>query len=138
MHHPDEMRYARAVCALTADSNAPLHAIYGMLNAERTSPESWSVLENVRISDNTDWQNVTETELSHDGHALSATLSFAHHLWIKSPLDLNVALAVARPDSPDGGALDISRGKAALVLHRGSIIATLALRIWSRITSRIA
>jgi pimeloyl-ACP methyl ester carboxylesterase len=131
MHTPDEVEAAKRVCAITTGSNAPLHAIYGMLNVSANAVEQLAMIT-AAVSDDAvsrlHWEKIETDVPAHDGQALAATLSFAHDLWKRqpSPSDLNVVLAVARPDSTDGGQLEIGKGKPALVFHRGSILAALA------------
>jgi pimeloyl-ACP methyl ester carboxylesterase len=135
MRRPAEMDYVQSLCEMSADSNSPMHAMYGMLDSDvEQSRSPWlrrgfrKISQEERSYLSHHWREIADEKiLFHDAVALGATLSFAREIWTHESEDLNAVLAIARPDS-DGGELKIGRGKPALVLHRGSILASLASR----------
>jgi pimeloyl-ACP methyl ester carboxylesterase len=134
MHKPAEMEYPRSLCAMAAVSNSPMHTIYGMLDINGDAAGTAATMAKKELGETEGgdyarmhWEQVDEKSLAHDAMALDATLSFAHELWSREEADLNAVLAVANPGTPDAE-LTIGAGKPALVMHRGSILATITAR----------
>src|SRR5437870_1986051 len=124
MHRPDDVRIAQNLCTMVEGVHEAAHVLYGLLSG----PKLPEVVIGRTVTDGPayrDWREVEEFQTTDMAIALGATLEFGHDLWrMQGPADVQVALAVARPDA--GSMLDIDLANPALVFHRGSLLATVA------------
>jgi hypothetical protein len=121
MHDPDELEIVADFCAAAIRSNAQIGTLYWLLNSHqlpqtpptRTLRPHWA---------ETELNGFDDADL-----ALMAACSYVRDLWRTATdiKDFNGVLTVARPDRDTR--LDINVNQPGLVLHEGSLIATLAI-----------
>ena len=122
MNHPTaNLEPVANICAVARNSNAPNHALYGLLNSSQlfeTSP----ALQNGRFS----WEGLEPRDVEHFGRALMAAVSYVQTLWglASNDQEFTCVLSVARPEGDMR--LDLNIDRPGLVFHFGSILAALA------------
>jgi hypothetical protein len=128
MHSLSELADMARLCALAGNSSEPMHALYGLVN----SREPIDVPVDTRFH----WLEPESGDFEHMGRALGLAFSYIWDLWKAAPgtAELTCCLSIARPEHDMR--LDIDVAQPGVVIHYGSLLATLvsgplSVFVWS-------
>jgi hypothetical protein len=134
LHRIDEVRGLLALCALAGrPPEDPLAAIYQALSRETLDLSMWQAWQSKLAITLPPWQQsqpeaVSAWQPMTDWKSMTVALSMAGELWERQETAVNglcLAVTVADPATDAEGKLEIGGATPGLVLHKGSIWATL-------------